>query len=71
MIQEVNRLIWGPPAPKAALGFMDPDALARSTDLLRRFGALKKAATGQPYTHADWTDVTQRYILLFSCTAHS
>ena len=61
MMQEVNRLIWGPPAPKAALGFMDPDAFERTAELLRRFGAITKpAATTNAYTHKAWTVATEQ-----------
>ena len=29
MMAEINKLVWGPPAPKSPLGKMDPEAFKR------------------------------------------
>src|ERR1051325_11176980 len=54
MMAEVNKLVWGPPAPKTPLGRMDEDAFARTADIALRFGVIKKPAGRGAYTHEIW-----------------
>jgi NitT/TauT family transport system substrate-binding protein len=54
MMAEVNKLIWGPPAPASPLGRMDPQAFARTAAIARRFGVISKAADPAAYTHEIW-----------------
>jgi len=54
MMAEVNKLIWGPPAPKNPLGRMDPEAFARTAEIGYRFGVIKKTADRAAYTHEIW-----------------
>jgi len=54
MMAEINKLIWGPPAPKAPLGKMDPEAFKQTADIALRFGVIKKAADAGAYTHEIW-----------------
>lgn len=54
MLQEVNRLIWGPPAPAGPLGRMDPAAFRRAADLALRFGIIRRPAGPEAYTDAVW-----------------
>jgi NitT/TauT family transport system substrate-binding protein len=54
MMTEVNKLVWGPPAPKSPLGKMDPQAFKQSADIALRFGVVKKAPDAGAYTHEIW-----------------
>jgi NitT/TauT family transport system substrate-binding protein len=54
MMAEINKLIWGPPAPKSPLGKMDPEAFQRTADIALRFGVIQKAADPGAYTHKVW-----------------
>lgn len=51
MMAEVNKLVWGPPAPKNPLGRMDPEAFARTAEIAHRFGLIEKVADPAAYTH--------------------
>jgi NitT/TauT family transport system substrate-binding protein len=54
MMTEVNKLVWGPPAPKSPLGKMDPQAFKQTADIAHRFGVIKKPADAGAYTHEVW-----------------
>jgi NitT/TauT family transport system substrate-binding protein len=54
MMAEINKLIWGPPAPRGPLGKMDPEAFKRTADISLKFGVIKKAADAGAYTHEIW-----------------
>jgi NitT/TauT family transport system substrate-binding protein len=54
MMVEVNKLIWGPPAPAHSIGYMEPDAFARTAGIALKFGVLKKPADASAYTHGIW-----------------
>lgn len=54
MMAEINKLIWGPPAPPAEAGKMDPAAFQRTADIAYRFGVIKKPADTTAYTHEIW-----------------
>src|SRR5262245_31368163 len=54
MMTEINKLIWGPPAPKSPLGKMDPEAFKRTADIAVKFGVIKKPAEPAAYTHEVW-----------------
>lgn len=54
MMAEINKLVWGPPAPKTPLGKMDPEAFKRTADIAHRFGVIKKVAEPAAYTHEIW-----------------
>jgi NitT/TauT family transport system substrate-binding protein len=54
MMAEVNKLVWGPPAPATPLGRMDPAAFARTAEIAHRFGVIKKPADAGAYTHEIW-----------------
>jgi NitT/TauT family transport system substrate-binding protein len=54
MLAEVNKLIWGPPAPRTPLGKMDPDAFRRTADIALKFGVIRKPAEPAAYTHEIW-----------------
>lgn len=54
MMAEINKLIWGPPAPSAEAGKMDPAAFQRTADIAYRFGVIKKPADTTAYTHEIW-----------------
>jgi NitT/TauT family transport system substrate-binding protein len=54
MMAEVNKLVWGPPAPKTPPGRMDPDAFAQTAEIAHRFGLIRKAADLAAYTHEIW-----------------
>jgi len=54
MMAEVNKLIWGPPAPATPLGKMDPAAFDRTAAIALRFGVIKRAAERAAYTHDVW-----------------
>jgi NitT/TauT family transport system substrate-binding protein len=54
MMAEINKLVWGPPAPGSPLGKMDPEAFKRTADIALRFGVIKKAADPAAYTHEIW-----------------
>ncbi len=51
MMAEINKLIWGPPQPSAAVGKMDPEAFKRTADIALKFGVIKKPADAASYTH--------------------
>jgi NitT/TauT family transport system substrate-binding protein len=59
MMAEINKLIWGPPAPPSPLGRMDPAAFARTADIALRFGVIHQAADPGAYTHTIW-DLAQQ-----------
>ena len=54
MMTEINKLVWGPPAPKSPLGKMDPQAFKQTADIALKFGVVKKAADAGAYTHEIW-----------------
>jgi NitT/TauT family transport system substrate-binding protein len=54
MMAEINKLIWGPPAPAHGIGYMDPAAFKRTAEIALRFGVIKKPASDAAYTHAIW-----------------
>ena len=54
MMAEINKLIWGPPAPRTRPGRMDPDAFMRTADIALKFGIIRKPAEPGAYTHAVW-----------------
>jgi NitT/TauT family transport system substrate-binding protein len=54
MMTEVNKLVWGPPAPKSPLGRMDPQAFKQTAEIALEFGIIKKAADAGAYTHEIW-----------------
>jgi NitT/TauT family transport system substrate-binding protein len=54
MMAEVNKLVWGPPAPKTPVGRMDPDAFARTAEVALKFGVIKKRPDAAAYTHEIW-----------------
>jgi len=53
MMAEINKLVWGPPAPKMP-GKMDPEAFKRTADIALKFGVIKKPAEPAAYTHEVW-----------------
>lgn len=59
MMSEVNRLIWGPPAPGVELGYLDPQAFKRTAEIAYRFAVLKKKAD-RAYTHEIWEMVRKK-----------
>ena len=60
MMAEVNKLIWGPPAPKGRLGRMDPAAFARTAKIALTFGVIRKPAEPAAYTHKVWERATAK-----------
>jgi NitT/TauT family transport system substrate-binding protein len=54
MMAEINKLIWGAPAPRGPLGKMDPQAFKRTADISLKFGVIKKPADPGAYTHEIW-----------------
>jgi NitT/TauT family transport system substrate-binding protein len=54
MMAEVNKLIWGPPAPAHRIGYMEPAAFRRTAEIALRFGVIKKPSSDSAYTHAIW-----------------
>ena len=54
MMAEINKLVWGPPAPKTSPGKMDPEAFKRTADIAHRFGVIKKPAEPAAYTQEIW-----------------
>ena len=50
MMTEVNKLIWGPPAPTEPLGRMDPAAFRQTADIALRYGVIRKPADPAAYT---------------------
>src|SRR5262249_17182468 len=54
MMAEINKLVWGPPAPKSPLGKMDPAAFKQTAEIALKFGVIKKAAGDGAYTHESW-----------------
>ncbi len=54
MMAEINKLVWGPPAPKTPLGKMDPAAFKQTADIALKFGVIKKPAEPAAYTHEIW-----------------
>jgi NitT/TauT family transport system substrate-binding protein len=59
MMTEINKLVWGPPAPPSPLGKMDPAAFKQTADIALKFGVIKKPAGDGAYTHAIW-DLAQK-----------
>jgi NitT/TauT family transport system substrate-binding protein len=60
MMAEVNKLIWGPPAPTERLGRMDPAAFARTAKIALTFGVIRKPAEPAAYTHKVWERATAK-----------
>ena len=56
MMAEINKLIWGPPAPAHGIGYMVPAAFNRTAEIALRFGVIKKPAGDTGYTHVIWED---------------
>jgi NitT/TauT family transport system substrate-binding protein len=54
MMAEINKLIWGPPVPRAPLGKMDPEAFQRTAEIALRFGVIRKPVDPAAYTHEIW-----------------
>src|SRR5262245_28794283 len=54
MMTEINKLVWGPPAPKSPLGKMDPAAFKQTAEIALKFGVIKKPAGDGAYTHEIW-----------------
>jgi NitT/TauT family transport system substrate-binding protein len=54
MMTEINKLVWGPPAPKSPLGKMDPAAFKQTADIALKFGVIKRPADASAYTHEIW-----------------
>jgi len=54
MMTEINKLIWGPPAPASPLGKMDPAAFKQTADIALKFGVIKKPAGDGAFTHEIW-----------------
>jgi NitT/TauT family transport system substrate-binding protein len=54
MMAEINKLVWGPPAPKSPLGKMDPAAYKQTAEIALKFGVIKKPAGDGAYTHEIW-----------------
>ena len=54
MMTEINKLIWGPPAPKSPLGKMDPAAFKQTADIALKFGVIKKPAGEGAHTIEIW-----------------
>src|SRR5262245_32185455 len=54
MMAEVNKLIWGPPAPTNPVGKMDPEAFKRTADIALKFRVIKKPADAGAYTDEIW-----------------
>jgi len=54
MMTEINKLIWGPPAPSTELGRMDPTAFKRTADIAYQFKVIKKPAEVSAYTTEIW-----------------
>jgi NitT/TauT family transport system substrate-binding protein len=59
MMAEVNKLIWGPPAPRTPFGKMDPESFKRTADIALKFGVIKKPADAGAYTDEIW-ELAQR-----------
>lgn len=59
MMTEINKLVWGPPAPKSPLGRMDPAAFKQTADIALKFGVIKKPADPGAFTHEIW-DLAQK-----------
>jgi NitT/TauT family transport system substrate-binding protein len=60
MMTEINKLIWGPPAPTGGFGRMNPDAFKRTADIALKFNVIKKAADAGAYTHEVWDAATKK-----------
>jgi NitT/TauT family transport system substrate-binding protein len=54
MMAEINKLVWGPPAPRSPLGKMDPAAYKQTAEIALKFGVIKKPAGDGAYTHEIW-----------------
>lgn len=54
MMTEVNKLVWGPPAPATPVGRMDPVAFRRTADIALRFGVIWRPASSEACTHDIW-----------------
>ncbi len=54
MMAEVNKLVWGPPAPAHSIGYMEPEAFGRTAAIALKFGVIKKPAGDGAYTHTIW-----------------
>ena len=60
MLAEVNKLIWGPPAPRTPAGRMDADAFARTAEVALKFGVIKKPPDPAAYTVEIWDMARKR-----------
>ena len=54
MMAEINKLVWGPPAPPGPPGKMDPAAFRRTAEIALRFGVIKNPADPAAFTHEVW-----------------
>jgi NitT/TauT family transport system substrate-binding protein len=54
MMTEINKLVWGPPAPRSPLGKMDPVAFRQTAEIALKFGVIKKPAGDGAYTLEIW-----------------
>ncbi len=54
MMTEINKLVWGPPAPSSPPGKMDPAAFKQTAEIALKFGVIKKPADAGAYTHEIW-----------------
>ena len=60
MMAEVNKLIWGPPAPRTPFGKMDPEAFKRTAEIALKFGVIKKPTDANAYTDDIWELAQQK-----------
>jgi NitT/TauT family transport system substrate-binding protein len=60
MMREVNKLIWGPPAPATPLGKMDPAAFDRTAAIALKFGVIKRPADRRAFTDRIWELATRK-----------
>jgi hypothetical protein len=51
---EINKLVWGPPAPRTPVGKRGPEAFKRTAEIALRFGVIKKPAEPAACTHEVW-----------------
>src|SRR5262249_11629302 len=54
MMTEINKLVWGPPAPTTPVGKMEPEASTRTAAIALRVGVMKKRADPAASTHEVW-----------------
>jgi NitT/TauT family transport system substrate-binding protein len=56
MLNEVIKLIYGPPTPATQPGRMDPTAFARTVEVLLGYGLLERAPDAAAYTDVVWEE---------------